>query len=337
MRAAIPAIRDGLHFFATLTPGKLRNYFLLRSSYLFSAIAGRPFHRGMPASISLEPTNRCNLRCPECPSGLHDLSRPAGNADPGLFMPLIDRLHKRLMHIILYFQGEPFLHPAFFDLIGYACQKGIYTSTSTNAHFLDDENARKTVSSGLHRLIISLDGTDQQTYEDYRRGGDLEKVLSGIRNVVKWKRKLRSSRPYLVIQFLVMKNNEHQIAAVKKLAGELGADRLDLKTAQLAGYKDGHRRIPSNPKYSRYERDGLNGWKVKGRMRNRCLRMWTGAVITWDGRVVPCCFDKDATHQLGALTETGFADIWKGEACKAFRRKVFSERNKIDICRNCKG
>jgi radical SAM protein with 4Fe4S-binding SPASM domain len=337
MPAMIPAIRDGLRFFVTLTPRKLWNYFLLRSSYLLSTAKGRPVHWGMPASISLEPTNRCNLRCPECPSGTRDLSRPRGNVSCSLFKHTVDQLSKHLMHVILYFQGEPYLHPDFFDLTSYACKRGIYTSTSTNAHFLDDENARKTVASGLHRLIISLDGTDQKAYADYRRGGDLQKVLSGIRNVVKWKKKLRSSRPYLILQFLVMKNNEHQIATAKKLAVELGADRLDLKTMQLSDYKNGHHRIPANRKYSRYEQDERGVWKLKGPMRNRCLRMWTAAVITWDGRVVPCCFDKDASHQLGSLTENRFVDIWKGETCKAFRRKVFTGRDKIDICRNCTG
>ena len=87
-------------------------------------------------------------------------------------------------------------------MIRYASQKNIYTATSTNAHFLDDETARKTVESGLDRLIISIDGATQEVYELYRKGGKLEKVLEGTRNVVRWKKQLHSSTPHLIFQFL---------------------------------------------------------------------------------------------------------------------------------------
>jgi MoaA/NifB/PqqE/SkfB family radical SAM enzyme len=54
-------------------------------------------------------------------------------------------------------------------MVRHAHDKGLYTATSTNAHFLDDAAAEATVRSGLSRLIISLDGTTQETYSAYRR------------------------------------------------------------------------------------------------------------------------------------------------------------------------
>ena len=75
-------------------------------------------------------------------------------------------------------------------MVSFAASKKIYTATSTNAHYLNDENARRTIESGLDRLIISIDGTTQDVYEQYRIGGQLEKVLEGTRNIVKWKKKL---------------------------------------------------------------------------------------------------------------------------------------------------
>jgi MoaA/NifB/PqqE/SkfB family radical SAM enzyme len=93
-----------------------------------------------------------------------------------------------------YFQGEPYLNPEFLEMVKYASQKNIYTATSTNAHYLTDENARKTVESGLDRLIISIDGTTQEVYQQYRIGGNLEKVIEGARNIVKWKKALNSKK-----------------------------------------------------------------------------------------------------------------------------------------------
>lgn len=328
-------IKDALRFFRTLRFLKIWNYCLIQYSYLLGRISGSPSHRGMPLSISVEPTTSCNLRCPECPSGLRQFSRPQGKLKMEAYQDLIDQLRKRLMYLILYFQGEPLLNPAFFEMASYAKKKGIYTATSTNGHFLDDENARKTVESGLHRMIVSLDGIDQETYENYRKGGELDKVLQGIRNVVKWKKELKSSTPFLIVQFLVFKNNEHQIPGVKTLVKELGADKLELKSAQVYDYENDTELIPDNPKYARYVKDGSGKWKLKKSIHNRCFRMWSGAVITWDGRVVPCCFDKDATHQLGKLETHSFKEIWESKVYADFRRQVFTDRNNIDICQNC--
>ena len=63
--------------------------------------------------------------------------------------------------------------------------------------------------------------------------------------------------------------------------------------------------------------------------------MSVSCVITWDGLVVPCCFDKDAVYQMGDLKNNSFEEVWKSEPYKAFRTKVITNRKSIDICTNC--
>lgn len=328
-------MKDGFRFISTLTFRKLLNYFLVRSSFSISRLLRKPVHRGMPVSISVEPTTSCNLECPECPSGLRQFSRPQGKIDLDLYRNIIEQLKDDLSYLLLYFQGEPLMVPGFFKLVEYARKNKVYTATSTNGHFLDEENARRVVESGLDRLIVSIDGTDQSTYELYRKGGNLKKVKAGLANVVRWKKELKSSSPFIIIQFLVFKSNEHQISGIRQLARELGADRLELKSAQVYDYQNDAGLIPDNPKYARYIKgeDGL--WQLKKPIRNRCFRMWSGAVVTWDGRVVPCCFDKDASHQMGSLQASKFKDIWQSQAYKEFRSKILEDRSQIEICRNC--
>ncbi|MEN8225045.1 MAG: SPASM domain-containing protein, partial [Bacteroidota bacterium] len=132
-----------------------------------------------------------------------------------------------------------------------------------------------------------------------------------------------------------LKTNEHQIPAMKKLAKELQVDRLEFKSAQIYDFEQNHDLIPKNTKYSRYTKAGDGSWTLMKRIRNRCFRMWSGAVITWDGRVVPCCFDKDAKHQLGMLERNSFEEIWRSNAYDDFRKQLLSDRSKIDICMNC--
>ena len=224
---------DGLVYLKTLGPRRLWNALKIFTSYHLSKMTKRNYHRGYPISISLEPTTSCNLRCPECLSGLRAFSRPIGMLEPELNKSIIDQLHKELTYITYYFQGEPYLNKDFTQMVGYASKHNIYTATSTNAHYLTDDNCKKTIDSGLSRLIISIDGVKQESYGKYRIGGKLDKVIEGTKNMVRWKKALGSKTPFIIWQFIVFGHNEGEIEEIRELAKELGEDHLALKTAQI--------------------------------------------------------------------------------------------------------
>jgi radical SAM protein with 4Fe4S-binding SPASM domain len=329
------SLTDTLNLLTKVTPRRAWNGLQVLGSYYYSKLTGKADHRGLPVSIAFEPTTSCNLRCPECPSGLRSFTRPTGMLDEDFFRRIIDELSSTLLYLTFYFQGEPYLHPKFLEMVSYAASRKIYTATSTNAHYLTDANARKTVESGLDRLIISVDGTTQEVYQQYRVGGKLEKVLEGARNVIRWKKKLHSRTPHVVFQFLVVKPNEHQIEEVKKLARELGADSVGLKTAQIYDYQQGSPLIPALEEYSRYRKNPDGSYSVKNHLLNHCWKMWHSCVITWNGAVVPCCFDKDAHHQLGDLQKDTFRQLWKGQPYRNFRQTLLQSRDQVEMCRNC--
>ena len=305
-------------------------------SFYYTKWTGKPTQWGVPISVSFEPTTSCNLRCPECPSGLRQFTRPTGMLSNDFFRDTVEQLKNDLLYLIFYFQGEPYLNPDFLDMVKYASDRGIYTATSTNAHYLKDENAKRTVESGLDRMIISIDGTTQETYENYRVGGKLDKVIEGAKNVVKWKKELNSKTPHVIVQFLVVKPNEHQLEDVKRLGVEVGVDELRFKTAQVYDYEnDPNNLIPDNQKYSRYKKTKDGHTTIKNPLLNHCWKLWHSCVLTWDGLVVPCCFDKDATHQLGDLKKNTFEEIWQGEKYQEFRSSILRSRSEIDICSNC--
>jgi radical SAM protein with 4Fe4S-binding SPASM domain len=326
---------DSLNFLSKLTPKRALNAAKVFSSYFLSKWTGKPVQWGYPISISFEPTTSCNLRCPECPSGLRSFTRETGMLQKDFFRETIDQIHKELLYLIFYFQGEPYLNRDFLEMVKYASDKGLYTATSTNAHYLTDETARKTVESGLDRLIISIDGTTQDVYQQYRVGGKLEKVLEGARNIVKWKKELKSKTPFVFFQFLVVKPNEHQIEEIENLAKEIGVDEVRFKTAQIYDYVHGNELIPTLDKFSRYRKQEDGTYEIKSGLSNHCWKLWHANVITWDGLVVPCCFDKDAMHRLGNLQRQSFKEIWHNDNYKQFRKELFTSRKNIDICANC--
>ena len=327
---------DSLNFLSKLSLRRVWNAAKVFTSFQAGRLLKKPIQWGYPISISFEPTTSCNLRCPECPSGLRAFTRPTGMLKKDFFRQTIDDIHKDILYLIFYFQGEPFLNREFLDMVKYAADKKIYTATSTNAHYLTDEVAKKTVESGLDRLIISIDGTTQDVYQQYRVGGNLNKVIEGAKNIVKWKKELKSKTPFVFFQFLVVKPNEHQIEDIKKLAKEVGVDEVRFKTAQVYDYEnDPNNLIPVNEKYSRYKKDKQGNYIAKNKLQNQCWKLHHANVITWDGLVVPCCFDKDATHQLGNLKMQSFKEIWHNDNYKQFRKELMTSRKNIDICANC--
>lgn len=328
-------VSDSLNLLSKTSFRRSLNASRIFTSYQLSKWNGSPRIKGLPVSISFEPTTSCNLRCPECPSGLRSFTRPTGMLNQALFRDVIDQLADTLSYLTFYFQGEPYLHPDFLDMVSYAAQKNIYTATSTNAHFIKDDQAQKTITSGLDRLIISIDGTTQNTYQSYRIGGSLEKVIEGTQKIIYWKKKLRSSTPHVIFQFLVVKQNEHQIHEVFTLADQLGVDQVKLKTAQIYDYINGSDLIPTQDKYSRYKRLKDGTYSMKNNFLNECWKMWHSCVVTWDGKVVPCCFDKDAHYVLGDLNNESFESIWKGDKYAEFRASLMRSRSEIEICKNC--
>jgi radical SAM protein with 4Fe4S-binding SPASM domain len=322
-------------FLRLLTLQKVWNYVLLWISFQISRLAGKPILWGKPTTLSIEPTTSCNLRCPECPSGLRSFSRPTGMLQDQLFEKVIDQVKSHLTWLHLYFQGEPFLNPQFLEMVNYASQAGIFTSTSTNAHYLGEEQVTGILKSGLRQLIVSMDGITQEVYQDYRVGGSLEKVQKGLNLLLTERKKSKQDFPRVILQFLVTGKNEHQLPALKKWVKEIGVDELQLKTTQIYDFEKGSDLIPSDLGYSRYIPVENGKWKLKQKIENKCWRMWQGAVVTWDGKVVPCCFDKDATHVMGELKDTLLASIWRSPIYFSFRRQLLIDRSQIEICKNC--
>ncbi len=319
----------------TLNLSKFFNLLLVESGFLLSRIFRKVIVIGKPWAASLEPTTSCNLRCPECPTGMQSLTRNKGNMNMEVFRKILDKLSPDLIHLTLYFQGEPMLNPYFTEMVQMARSQKIFVATSTNGHFLDAENVDKIIKSGLSHLIISLDGLDQQTYEQYRVKGNLQTVVEGIQRLVAARKSAQSNSPFIELQFLVMRHNEHQVNQVKEFAREIGVDKLSLKSAQVYNFNSENTIIPSLKEKSRYKHMPDGSWIIAKKIRNRCRRIWSSIVVTWDGEVVPCCYDKNADHQTGNLLEESLNSLWKNQLYTSFRKKVLSNRSDIDICRNC--
>lgn len=334
-RGAFSLIRSWVSLIRTLTLKRLINLIRLHLSFFVSRFSTKIIHPGSPFAVSVEPTTACNLRCPECPTGTQTLRRKSGNLDMDGFKQIIRKLPVETSYLTLYFQGEPFLNKHFFEMVAYAKLRKMYVATSTNGHFLSEGHVNEILNSGIDKIIISLDGANEETYRLYRRGGEFEEVVKGIKTLVRRKRETGKLHPLIVVQFLVFRHNEHQIKEMNHLARSLGVDILEFKTAQHYDPDGGDAMVTRLEKYSRYRKNISGHYELKKKQGNRCRRMWTSCVITWNGHVVPCCYDKDAEYSYGNLFNTGFEEIWNGETARAFRRQLNKSRKDMKICSNC--
>lgn len=321
----------GKAYWKALNFRRWQNYQRLKSGF-----KNRKMHSSAkPFAASIEPTTACNLGCSQCPSGLKQFSRKTGNLNPEAAKNWIDQLLPEISYINFYFQGEPLIHPRLEEIISHASKNNIISAISSNGHFISKDRAKKLIESGLKRIIISVDGLEQNSYEKYREGGKLEKVIEGIKNLKFAKKELKRNNPLIEVQFIAFKHNEHEIPKLKKQVKEWGSDLLSIKTAQVYDAQSAENLLPENPKYLRYTKKSDGSFELINEYKNECWRMWSSVVLTQNGEVVPCCFDKDAKHQLGKLEEDNFENIWNNKRYKSFREKVFSNRKQIDICRNC--
>ncbi len=303
-------------------------------SFLLSKLLRKPIVWGMPISYSIEPTNHCNLKCPECPSGLGVLTRPLGLLRINNFKNIIDQISDTGFYIQLFFQGEPYINKELPEMIKYAQEKNVYVSISTNGHFINVKNIDKILYSAPDKLIFSIDGLDEKTYQIYRVGGAFKQADEGLRLVIQKKKELKMKKPFVEFQFILMKQNEHQFNKVIEYGEEVGVDKVVFKSMQVSSNQNAEKYLPLNNNFRRYTI--INGnMNVKSKLKNHCFALWRTSVITWDGKVAPCCFDKDAEHEIGNLNNQSFSEIWKSESYQDFRQKILLNRKNIDMCTNC--
>ena len=287
--------------------------------------------KSMPYNIVIEPTNSCNLQCPLCSTGIGAQTRKKGILEFENFKKLVDELKDTVLQLSLQNWGEATLVKDLPKMIKYAADNGIFTRLSTNFSVkYNDQFFKELMTSGLGILVIDLDGTDQITYEKYRKNGNLELVLENTKKAVEFKKENSLKFPIIQARMLVMKHNEHQIEEFRKISKELNVDEIELGNIQVNPNTAKHW-LPSNQEFV-YET------YLKERKVTPCHWPWSGLTINWDGGVSPCCVIDDEKSDFGDIFEQGIKKLWNNEYYVSARSVFSKEKNnsKSTICDICK-
>lgn len=315
---------------------QLVNLGLTAKSLMLSRLIRRPVVLGSPVMLMVEPTTACQLKCPHCPTGRGDLSRPSGTMTYQQFVDFWDQIHPAPFRLQLWNQGEPLASKHTPDIIRHATASGARVIMASNVELLaKGDLAGQIVASGLAELVLSLDGATPESHAKYRVGGDFGLVEKAIQRVVDVKRQLDVRHPIITWQFLLFRHNLDEVDEAKRLAKEWGCNRIIFKTAQLEAFdrSEGETWLPDYPKLRRYDLVG-DKWVLRRAERPFCNRIYASAVVQWDGDVVPCCFDKDGDHVVGNVFQQSFNQWWRGEKYRDFRRMILTGE-RPEMCANC--
>ncbi len=282
-----------------------------------------------PKMLTVEPTNRCNLNCPFCLVGLQNqlglaehskIPRGFGFMDFGLYEKIVkDAVDFGIQKMQLHFQGEPLLHKQFPDMVKLAKRYGISTQVFTNGLLLTEEYIELIIQSGLDNIRFSVDGASRETYEQNRVGGNFEEVLNNMKITAE---RARGSRTRVEWQFIVMRNNEHELHRAQQMAKEIGIPFIAKTFAESVPEL-----VPRNPKYQR------------NLQTKACTDIYRAIAVFWNGDVVPCCYDLEGKEIMGNIGKQTLSEVWNNPKYVAFRYRVDNARHapeeEPELCKNC--
>ena len=108
------------------SPKRIFNVLKALTSFGMSKIYKKSIVWGKPFIVTIEPTIDCNLKCPQCLTGIGKVRRQEKLFNFQLFTQIIDEFGDYIWYLLLFNQGEPFLNPLLLDFIRLAKQKNIY-------------------------------------------------------------------------------------------------------------------------------------------------------------------------------------------------------------------
>ncbi len=271
-----------------------------------------------PLHLDIEPTNRCNLKCPMCPRTVllenDDNNFLQGVMDFSLYKKIIDEaVDIGVYSIKLNWLGEPLVHPQLCEMVSYAKKRGIIdVMFNTNGVLVTEEVIIRLIEAGLDKIFFSFDSPFKDEYEKIRIGARYDEVLANIKKVSEIKQRLGVDYPLTRVSMVLEDNKKYTLQEYTNLFKDI---------VDVVAYVD--YRSP------------------EGNATNRifdfaCSQLWQRMIVAWDGEVTVCCVDSKKEYIVGHLTKNSLKEIWTNEKYDYIRSKHrLGKYYDIEMCRKC--
>jgi len=297
----------------------------------FDIWRGKEVTSSKPYIFVFEVTNVCNLKCPFCLTGKGiSGGREVRHMSFEESKKIIDAVADYTYLLQLYTWGEPLLNKDILRIIEYAKQKRMYVMLSTNATAMTSAYNSKLLDSGIDYITVAIDGGSAETYPIYRRGGNYDKVLANVKELLEQKKARKADHPFVEWQFIVFRHNEHEVEATEKMAYEIGINKF----TPLPAYVEDEAWLPQGKAYRKTK--VLNPERLQN-----CDRPWSHLNVRADGGVASCCYEFFKKDDFGNFNDNDFDAIWNNAFFRESRKLIrqASRGEELDasdlICRDC--
>lgn len=279
--------------------------------------------------FNIELTNRCPFKCIMC-ARTHNMTRAQGLMEFDLFRKVIDEYvqdsPEQAMgsECWLHHFGESLVHPEFDRFIAYASAQGVFTALSLNPLLLKPPLALALLRAEPKKLYLSIDGHDDASFERIR--GIKDAYEPSVRHLLDFLelKKALGSKVVICVSMILFGENKESIERTRDFWS--GLEGVDFFYDKSFVTWDGNA-----PDVSRL--DGERPTVRKDQVT--CAFPGTRMTVTWDGDIVPCCYDYDKRLVLGNAGRQSLKEIWNGQPMRDLRREFLNNRVENPLCRNC--
>jgi MoaA/NifB/PqqE/SkfB family radical SAM enzyme len=315
-----------------------------------------------PAWVTLDLTRRCNYVCLGCffhcvqPRQLS----PGDHQITDLPLPLVESLAADLVRIgtpevLLSAEGEPLLHPRFFDIVDCLRRARITLRVFTNGSLIDEPMARQIVGSGLDTLNVTFWAVNRAEHAEWHPGVNpeyLDRRKRGVKLLAQIKRESKRNAPSVNLQMPLNRLNFANIGERVDLALESGCNTVTFAFFRdWGGQFESHCLLPEDGVAVREEFQAAKRRLEAGGIKHNvdqylarvelgaaawrkvpCYAGWFQSYVKVDGTVMPCC---PCSLVMGNLRERSFSEIWNGTGYREFRRRSADPRGLEALQQSC--
>jgi radical SAM protein with 4Fe4S-binding SPASM domain len=182
-------------------------------SSLLAELSQRALDLGVPISVQLDVTYRCNERCVHCYLDHDD----HGEMTTAEICGVLDQLAGAGVFFLTLSGGEVLMRMDFFEILEHARHLQFDVKIKTNAFMIRDKEAQRMRELGVEAIQVSIYSHRPDVHDGITKlPGSLKRSIAAIRL-------LKSHGLKVTIANVLMRQNLNDYAGVKALAQEIGA------------------------------------------------------------------------------------------------------------------